>query len=79
MEIAIADMIPRTVHRWCKWHVLKKAKESLGALLAKGSEFKPEFSKLVHHAVSIDEFENGWACMLEKYGLQKKCIPDPAV
>ena len=70
MEIAIADVMPRTAHRWCKWHVLKKEKESLGALLAEGSEFKPEFSKLGHHVVSIDEFEKGWACLIEKYGLQ---------
>uniref|UniRef100_A0A453MLQ5 Protein FAR1-RELATED SEQUENCE n=1 Tax=Aegilops tauschii subsp. strangulata TaxID=200361 RepID=A0A453MLQ5_AEGTS len=71
MEIAIADIMPQTAHQWCKLHLLKKAKESLGSLLAKGSEFKPEFSKLVHHIVSIDEFEKGWAFMIEKYGLDK--------
>ncbi|KAF8645667.1 hypothetical protein HU200_066131 [Digitaria exilis] len=54
MKSAIQRCMPTTRHRWCKWHVLKKAKESLGGIYSKNSTSKKEFHEL------LDEF------MLEK-------------
>lgn len=71
MELAIKAELPDTTHRWCKWHVLRKAKESLGVLYGKKSEFKTDFHILVHHVLTVEEFETGWSDMLTKYGLQK--------
>ncbi|XP_048537151.1 protein FAR1-RELATED SEQUENCE 5-like [Triticum urartu] len=71
IELAIIDELPHTTHRWCKWHVLRKAKESLGVLYGKKSEFKTDFHMLVHHVLTVEEFETGWGDMLTKYGLQK--------
>jgi len=69
MKSAIAIELPTTRHRWCKWHVLKKAKESLGGIYSKNSVFKKQLHELVDEIVSIPEFETRWAQLVEEHGL----------
>ncbi|KAL6903740.1 hypothetical protein ACP4OV_004553 [Aristida adscensionis] len=72
MEVAIADVFPDAVHRVCKWHVLKKAKERLGNIYSgKRSSFKDDFHKLLNQSLTSEEFEGGWKALLAKYELQK--------
>lgn len=71
MEIAIKNVLPSCTHRWCKWHMLKKAKETFGRYYTKHSNFRADFHKIVHHMLTEDEFENAWKMLIDTYGLQK--------
>jgi hypothetical protein len=71
MEVAIGNVLPATKHRWCKWHVLRKAKERLGALYGKNSQFKVDFHQIVNQMLTKEEFEGAWLQMLSTYALEK--------
>lgn len=69
MAIAIKENLKETSHRWCKWHVLRRAHEALGHVHKKHKNFAGDFNKLVNHMLTIDEFESAWAEITLKYDL----------
>lgn len=69
MEGAIKSAMPDTRHRWCKWHVLRCAKEKLGNVYGKYGGFRHEFHTLINDVLCVAEFEHKWDILIQKYGL----------
>ena len=68
--MAIAEEWKGTVHRWCKWHVLKRVKECLGQKYTSNKDFRDKFHMMLNEMLTIDEFENSWVTLLKEYGLE---------
>jgi hypothetical protein len=70
MRVAIEAEMPTARHRWCKWHVLRKAKESLRPVYSKNTPFKQDLHELLVVIISIEEFESRWATIIKDYKLE---------
>lgn len=70
MAVAIKRTLPTTTHRWCKWHVLRRAQEVLGHVYKNHLSFGDDFNMVVNHMLTIDEFERAWDFLIEKYNLR---------
>ncbi|XP_042972798.1 protein FAR1-RELATED SEQUENCE 5-like [Carya illinoinensis] len=71
MKNAIAIVFPETRHRFCLWHILKKAPEKLGAYAAYKSGLKTELMKCVYDTQTIEEFEKCWSVFINTYDLHE--------
>jgi len=71
MAKAMKTSMQGTKHRWCRWHVLKNAKDRLGKLYSKHKRFKHDFNKLITDETNIPAFEKKWCELVKKYKLVK--------
>ncbi|CAN6253854.1 unnamed protein product [Urochloa humidicola] len=71
MEVAIALEWEAVVHRWCKWHVLKRIVECVGQTYTSDKDFRDKFHKMLNEMLTIEEFEAQWKALLKEYGLQE--------
>jgi len=69
MEVAIAEVLKESVHRWCKLHVIYRLKEWLGTKYTRDRTFRNRFHKLLNDMLTVDEFEQGWNDLLVDYDL----------
>ena len=70
MAKAIPQSFPNTIHKLCRWHVMKKYKEYLALLYKKYKTFKEEFTAILNWPLMPTEFEDAWAELVHKYHLE---------
>ncbi|KAJ3707797.1 hypothetical protein LUZ61_011502 [Rhynchospora tenuis] len=71
MRIAIKEVFPNSVHRCCQWHVMRKAREHLGAIYNLKPDFKKELKRVINCSNTVSEFEEKWRVMLDKHKLMQ--------
>ncbi|XP_020173458.1 protein FAR1-RELATED SEQUENCE 3-like [Aegilops tauschii subsp. strangulata] len=69
METAISQALPNTVHRCCKWHVQRKAREKLGWIMSRDEVFEQAFYTCINDSDTVDEFEENWQHMIRCFDL----------
>lgn len=78
MAAAIKSTLPNTRHRWCRWHVLRKAKQKIGTPYSKKSTFKKRFNRLVTDEISPAAFEYTWHELVREYKLESNTFMERA-
>ncbi|XP_073360924.1 protein FAR1-RELATED SEQUENCE 5-like [Aegilops tauschii subsp. strangulata] len=66
----IEEVFPLAVHRHCRWHIIKKAEETLGPFFADRPDLHKAFELCVDHSLTVEEFERSWMAMIETYQVQ---------
>ncbi|KAG9144558.1 hypothetical protein Leryth_010774 [Lithospermum erythrorhizon] len=67
---AIMHVLPESRHRFCKWHIFKKAQEKLSHMFLKHPKFEVDFHKCVNLTDTVEEFETCWFSLVNKYDLR---------
>lgn len=68
---AIAQVLPKTKHMYCTWHISQNFPEMLSSLYSiYGTEFKRDFNCCVYKSLTGDEFETKWENLVNNYDLE---------
>ena len=70
MDAAIKSTLIGTLHKLCRWHILKKYKDHLFLLYKAYETFKDELLSVLNQPLWALEFERAWHELMEKYNLQ---------
>ncbi|WVZ95063.1 hypothetical protein U9M48_040868 [Paspalum notatum var. saurae] len=62
MEVAIAEVLPETMHRNCRWHIMENA-----PFLNNKKDIASDFNDCVDNSFTPHEFEHKWQLMLDEH------------
>ena len=69
MALAIPQVFKNTVHKLCRWHIMKKYREHLAYLYDLHKTFKDEFTAILNWPLMPTEFETAWKDLMDRYNL----------
>ncbi|KAL8527316.1 hypothetical protein ACS0TY_005259 [Phlomoides rotata] len=69
INLAIMDVMPNTIHRYCIWHILSKVTKKFKHV-ANFDRCSVDFKGIVYDSITIENFETRWAEFLVKYHLE---------
>ncbi|XP_035820957.1 protein FAR1-RELATED SEQUENCE 5-like [Zea mays] len=71
MPVALGRVFPNTIHRLCLWHVQNRYMPYLNELYTRFEEegFKTRFQSIIHHPLTVTEFETAWAMLIDDFRL----------
>ncbi|XP_043717602.1 protein FAR1-RELATED SEQUENCE 5-like [Telopea speciosissima] len=70
MAKAIAEVLPKTWHGLCTWHIMQNGIKHHGNLMKHGSPFLKDLNKYIFHYEDVEEFENAWKKLRDDYRLE---------
>ncbi|XP_019054503.1 PREDICTED: protein FAR1-RELATED SEQUENCE 5-like [Nelumbo nucifera] len=71
MVNAINSVFSESHHQLCIWHMYQNATKYLNSVFEKFKTFPKDFSSCVYDCEDVDEFENVWKSMINRYGLKE--------
>lgn len=69
VQMAVAQVLPNTRHRYCMWSMFRETQTHLGHVYQSHPTFEVEFRKCVSESETIEEFESRWGSLLAQYYL----------
>ncbi|KAE8821739.1 hypothetical protein D1007_00147 [Hordeum vulgare] len=70
MGEALKTSLPDTLHKLCRWHIMKKYKYHLALLYKAHKKLKDELTALLNHPLMPSKYERTWKELMQKYNLQ---------
>ncbi|XP_020165496.1 protein FAR1-RELATED SEQUENCE 5-like [Aegilops tauschii subsp. strangulata] len=67
---ALKTILPHTLHKLCRWHIMKKYKDHLALLYKAHEKLKVELNAVLNHPLMPSEFERAWKNLIQRYNLQ---------
>ena len=67
MKIATQIVFPKSNHRFCLWHTLRKIPKKLRQVIKENENFMRIFNKCVYNSWTEEDFEIRWLDIIEKF------------